>query len=102
MKGNLEPHGTFRSTCRERCSIDTLGLEDCYWAVAGAVAKFLAIYRTSHNRESYVSCCRLNIKCLLGAHVLKHLVPSWSRCLKIVEPSGNGDLIEELHHWGGL
>lgn len=31
--------------------------------MARAVAKFPAIYRTSHHRESYVSCCGLKVRC---------------------------------------
>lgn len=76
------------------------GIRGCYWAVARAVAKFPAIYRMSHRRKSYVSCCGLKVKCLLGAHVMKHLIPSWYRSLKTVEPLGVGDLIEEVHYWG--
>ena len=45
------------------------------------------------------SCCVLDMRCPLQAHVFKHLVLSWKYYLgEDIEPLGDTDLLEEVCH----
>lgn len=54
-----------------------------------------------NNEKILKSGCDLNVKCLSQAQVFECLVPSWlALFVKVVDPLGNGALLEEVSHWG--